>query len=136
MKATFNDFLKEHPVCSKYSNNADALRIFDLLSQDQNIISMVDASEAGKPALSACVNVVEDFFDNKKDPTIDLKDDFTRTVIGRMVKTILDPFGYEPTVQKDFSKAIGAKYFKSASCYKKTGNPSMCVVRTIEEAKV
>ena len=133
MKATFTDFIAENLNCTKYADNTDAQHIFELLSKDDSIISMVDASESGKPALSPCVNIVEDYFDNQKAPTFDLKDGFTRTVVGRMVKTILAPFGYEPSVQKDLPKAIGARYFTSASCYVKTGIASMRIVKTIVE---
>jgi len=133
MKATFNDFLAENPNCSKYNGNPDAITIFDMLSKDENIISMIDASEAGKPALSACVDEIEAFFDSQQNPTLDLTDGFTRTVVGRMIKTILAPFGYEVTVQKDLPKASKGKYFTSASCYTKSGTATMKVVRTIAE---
>lgn len=134
MKATFSDFLAENPNCSKYDGNPDAIAIFDLLSKEDNIIGMIDASEAGKPALSACVDEIEAFFDNQQNPTVDLKDGFTRTAVGRMVKSILAPFGYEVTVQKDLPKAYKGKYFTSASCYAKTGTATMKVTRTITEA--
>lgn len=131
MKATFNDFIAENPNCSKFDGNPDAIAIFDLMSTDESIISMVDASEGGKPALAACVYEVEAYFDSMAKPTLDLKDGFTRTVVGRMIKTILNPFGYEVTVQKDLPKASRGKYFTSASCYEKTGTATMKVVRTI-----
>ena len=133
MKATFNDFLAENPNCSKYDGNPDAIAIFDLLSKDENIIGMIDASEAGKPALSACVDEIEAFFSNQQNPTFFLTDDFTRQAVGRMIKTILAPFGYEVTVQKDLPKALKGKYFTSASCYTKSGTPTMKVIRTITE---
>lgn len=131
MKATFNNFIAENPNCSKFDGNSDAIAIFDLLSTDESIIAMIDASEAGKPALAACVDEVEAYFDSLTKPTLDLKDGFTRTVVGRMIKTILNPFGYEVTVQKDLPKATRGKYFTSASCYEKTGTAKMKVVRTI-----
>jgi hypothetical protein len=133
MKATYNDFLNENPNCSKFSNNADAIAIFNLLSEDENIISMIDASEAGRPALSACVDKIESFFDSLQNPTFDLTDKFTKTAVGRMIKSILDPFGYEVTVQKDLPKEFKGKYFASASCYTKSGNATMKVIRTIAE---
>ena len=133
MKATFNDFLAENPNCSKYQGNPDAIAIFDLLSKDENIIGMIDASEAGQPALSACVHEIEDYFDSHPNPAIDLNDGFTRTAIGRMIKSILAPFGYEVTVQKDLPKATKGKYFTSASCYEKSGAATMKVIRTIAE---
>lgn len=133
MKATFSDFLAENPNCSKFDGNPDAIAIFNLLSIDENIISMIDASEAGKPALSACVDEIEALYDSLPNPTLDLKDGFTRTAVGRMVKTILAPFGYEVTVQKDLPKASKGKYFTSASCYTKSGTSTMKVIRTIAE---
>lgn len=133
MKATFNDFIAENPNCSKFDGNPDAIAIFDLLSKDDSIIAMIDASEAGKPALAACVDETEAYFDSLTNPAIDLNDGFTRTAVGRMIKTILNPFGYEVTVQKDLPKASRGKYFTSASCYAKTGTATMKVVRTIAE---
>jgi len=94
---------------------------------------MIDASEAGKPALSACVDEIEAFYDSQPSPTLDLTDGFTRTAVGRMVKSILAPFGYEVTVQKDLPKATKGKYFTSASCYTKSGIAKMEVKRTIVE---
>lgn len=131
MKATFSDFLADNPNCSKFDGDPDAMAIFDLLSKDDSIIGMIDASEAGKPALSACVDEIETFFDNQQNPTVDLNDGFTRTVVGRMIKSVLAPFGYEVTVQKNLPKASKAKYFTSASCYEKTGTATMKVIRTV-----
>lgn len=133
MKATFDDFIAENPNCSKFKGDPDAISVFDILSKDENIISMIDVSEAGKPALTACVKEIETFFENQNNPTFDLTDGFTRTAAGRMIKTVLAPFGYEVTVQKDLPKASDAKYFTSASCYEKSGTATMKVVRTIAE---
>ena len=131
MKATFHDFIRENPNCSKFDGNSDAMAIFDLLSRDESIIAMIDASEARRPALAACVDHVEAYFDSLVSPALDLRDEFTRQAIGRMVKTVLSPFGYEVTVQKDLPRASNSKYFTSASCYAKTGTASMKVVRSI-----
>ncbi|MDD2579759.1 MAG: hypothetical protein PHP40_06725 [Eubacteriales bacterium] len=133
MKATFTDFIEENRNCSKFENNRDAMDIFALLSDDDNIIRMIDMSDMEKPALAACVNCVETHFDRQTNPTIDLKDEFTRTAVGRMIKTILKPFGYEVTIQKSLPKATRGRYFSSASCYAKTGTASMKVIRTIVE---
>ena len=116
MKATYVDFITANPNCSQFSSNHDAIAIFDFLNQDANIIKMIDFSEMGKPALAGCISDLETFFDNMQEPTIDFSDGFTRTVIGRMVKAILNPFGYRPTTQKSFPKDCAVKYFTSASC--------------------
>jgi hypothetical protein len=135
MKATINDFFNENPNCSKFTGNTHAISVFDLLSKDDNIISMIDACESRKPALAPCVTELESFYDSLNAPQIDFTDGFTRTAVGRMVKTILKPFGYEVTVQKDLPKAYKGKYFTSASCYSKTGTATMQVTRTISEIK-
>jgi hypothetical protein len=138
MKTTFKDFLDENQICSKFEGNFDAKAIFDLLSEDENIIKMIDASEAAPrvPALTACAKLVEGYVDGRKEPQVDLNDNFTRTAVGRMVKTILRPFGYEVlarSAQRNFPKSLGVKYFTSASCYEKTGPATMKVVRKIEK---
>jgi hypothetical protein len=66
---------------------------------------------------------------------IDFNDGFTRTVVGRMVKTILEPFGYLVTKQKDFTKNRKGDYFTSASCYSLTGPASMKIIKIVAEIK-
>lgn len=134
MKATYSDFLAENPNCSKYKNNIEAIEIFNILSKDDSIIKMVDASQAGRPALSACVQDVEAYFDGLKNPTFDLTTDFPRTVVGRMVKTILAPFGFVSVRQKDMPKTVNAKLFKSASIYEYRTTPRMKIERKVVEA--
>lgn len=136
MKAAYNDFLTENPNCSGFAANQDAIEIFDLLSKDESIIAMIEASEAGKPALSACVLEIESLIKSKSAPTVDLSDEFTRTVVGRMVKTVLSPFGYRPLKQrqqKPLSRSLKAEFFVTASCYSLTAPAVMRVVKRIEE---
>lgn len=133
MKATYNDFIVSNPNCSKFSSNKDAIAIFDFLNQDDNIIKMIDYCEMGKPALAACVSELEAFVDQLSNATVLLTDGFTRTVIGRMIKSILDPFGYRPTVQKSFPKNCNVKYFSSASCYDLTGVATMKIEKFVTE---
>ncbi len=135
-KATFADFIFQNPNCKKYDGNPDTMRVFDILSDDDNIISMVDATTAGKPALTPCVGKVEQFVNSRTNPSIDLNDDFTKQAIGRMVKSILEPFGYKTCRQKDLPKDTNAKYFKSATYY--TVDPmahaTMKIVKCVAEA--
>ncbi len=133
MKAVYEDFIAANPNCSNYDTNADARKIFDFLNQDENIIKMVEFAEQGKPALAGCIFELEDYFDQMQSPIIDFNDGFTRTVVGRMVKTILEPFGYCVTKQKDFTKNKKGKYFTSASCYALTGPATMQIIKTVAE---
>jgi hypothetical protein len=111
--------------------NPDAIAIFDLLSLDENIIAMIDSSEAGNLALAPVVQVVEDYYDAHQTSQFDLKQRFPRTVVGCMIKSILSPFGYEVVSQRDLLQINRRKYFTSASSYAKTGAATMKVVRTV-----
>ena len=134
MKATFNDFLVEHSSCNGFADNEDAERVFNILSEDENIFSMIDASEQGRPALEPCISKIEEWYDSESVQFIDLADDFTRKAVGRMTKTILAPFGYEVCGRKSISKQTGHRFFKTASCYAKTGTVRLKVIKQIVEA--
>ena len=133
MKATFNDFIVDNPNCSGFGTKTDAQKIFDFLSQDENIIKMVEYAEQGKPALAGCVHELEAYYDMLNSSEIDFNDNFTRTVVGRMVKSILEPFGYRVTKQKDFTKNRKGQYFVSASCYALKEKATMRIVKRVEE---
>jgi len=134
-KSTFQDFIDDNPNCKKYDGNPDAMEVFDILSLNENIVKMIDANSAGKPALTPCIKTIENFIISRPNPTIDLTDDFTKQAVGRMAKTILKPFGYKPSRQKDLPKDLNARYFKSATYYEIDKNVpiSLRVVRHIEE---
>lgn len=134
MKATYSDFIADNKNCSNFEFNPDADKIFDFLNQDEIIIKMAEYADQNKPALAGCVLELERFYDDIENPTIDFNDSFTRTVVGRMIKSILKPFGYSVEKQKDFPKNRKGKYFASASCYKlNEDNATMRIVKKIEE---
>lgn len=136
MKATYSDFIADNKNCSNFEFNADANRIFDFLNQDKMIIKMTEYADQSKPALAGCILELEQFYDELENPTIDFNDGFTRTVVGRMVKNILKPFGYTVDKKKDFPKNRKGKYFVSASCYKLNINDAtMRIVKRIESVK-
>jgi len=136
MLATFEDFISQNPNCKKYEADDDMRDIFDFLSQEYVLTQLIDACEAGKPALSPVVENVEHFFmDLSKEHTHSLDDNFTKQAIGLMVKTILEPFGYEVWKQKDLPKNSRATKFQSASAYRFShlAPRTMKVVKRIEE---
>lgn len=99
---------------------------------------MIAFSEQGKPALAGCVLELEAFYDALPHAVIDFTDAFTRTVVGRMVKSILVPFGYGVEGRKDFPKDKKGKYFTSASCYSQKDPvlrqaATMRIVKRVEE---
>ena len=133
MKARYADFIYNNKNCSNFEFNPDAQKIFDFLNRDENIIKMAEYADQGKPALAGCVLELEQFYEELEQPTIDFNDGFTRTVVGRMIKSILKPFGYSVEKQKDFPKNRKGKYFTSASCYKLNQTATMRIVKKIEE---
>ena len=79
MKATFDDFIKRNPIYKKFDGNSEAIHIFEnILSIDENIIAMIDVTEEGKPALSACLEQVESYYRIQSVPIFDLLDNFTK----------------------------------------------------------
>lgn len=134
MKATYDDFIRENPTCARIADNIIPQTLFDLISEDVNILAMIEASEQGKPALGGCVQQVEKFLEDHPSPRFDVKNAVVRQTIGCMVKTILRPFGYRVTRQKNLSKGAG-KYFASASCYALSApeEATMRVIKKIEE---
>lgn len=133
MKATYSDFIQSNLNCSRYTADPVAQHIFQLLSQDSAIIAMLEAADQGKPALGPCVSMIETYAATLTAPSFDIQNGFERTVVGRMVKTILEPFGYRVTIQKDLPKNWKGTYFSSASCYSLSAPASMRVVKTIVE---
>lgn len=135
MKAIYDDFITANPNCSGYQDNTDAQKIFDFLNRDDIIIKMIESADQGRPALAGCVIELEAYYKNLNSSTVDFTDGFTRTVVGRMVKTVLEPFGYRVTKQKDFTKNKKGEFFTSASCYAFTGPATMHIVKRVEPIK-
>ena len=135
MKAKFNDFITDAPNCSKYKDSKDMQELFDKLNTDENIIKMIEFSDSAKPALAACAIEVEKWYDSKNNCEVDLKQSFPKTAVGHLVKSILKPFGYKVTKQKDLPKDNRGKYFKSATCYKYDENAirTMKIVKSVVE---
>lgn len=135
MKAIYNDFISANPNCSGFQDNTDAKKIFDFLNQDDIIIKMIESADQGRPALAGCVIELEAYYKTLNSTTIDFTDGFTRTVVGRMIKSIIEPFGYCVTKQKDFTKSRKCEFFTSASCYALTGPATMRIVKRVEPIK-
>ncbi|MDR0863769.1 MAG: hypothetical protein LBO74_02400 [Candidatus Symbiothrix sp.] len=133
MKATFEDFITHNPVCGKFADDSDAKQVFEIMSYDRNIIAMVDASEAGKPALSVVVSEIEDYFNETACEIFTFYDVFVKNTVGRMINTILSPFGYQSNIQKNLPTNCQSLYFKSGTCYVYEGDATMRIVKIIEE---
>ncbi len=133
MKATYEKFIEENQVCKNLADNRDAKAIFEILNRNEQIYDAISASDRGRPALAPNVDLLEEYINSRGEATtFDLSSTFHRTAVGRMEKTILKPFGYEPS---NVQKSLIAGHFKSASCYEYVGNEEMKLVINAVEAK-
>ena len=83
MKAIYSDFLNENRKCGRdLETNDTAKALFSLLSKDRNIIAMIDAADAGKPAISPVALIVESYCERHYSPDFDLANEQRRTVVG------------------------------------------------------
>ena len=136
MLAIFDDFINKNPNCKKFADDGDMIYTFNFLTESYVLMQLIEASDAGKPAISPIAENIEHIF---ADPTVEhvntLDDNFTKQAIGLMVKTILEPFGYTVWKQKDLPKSSRANNFQSASVYRydQLAPKSMKVVKKIEE---
>ena len=110
----FQDFLDETPICSKLEGNAMAEAAFEELSKIPNIYKMIVMSDKGEPALAACISDVEKLL--RQQNQFDLNVDFNKQALGRMVKTILEPFGYYPVKEKPIREGLSG-FVTSAAVY-------------------
>jgi hypothetical protein len=134
MKTKFSDFIEKAPNYKKFDGNAEAIYVFEkILSRDDSIISMIDTSESGKPALCARLLEVEDYCRNHPKSEFNLTNNFAKQALGTMVRVILEPFGYITEKQKDIPKSYKAQFVTSAMTYSSGGPAIMRVVRKIEE---
>lgn len=119
-KATFQDFLTDNPIHKSLADNDDAMAIFNILSNEEQIYDAIRASDEGRPALGASVGLVEKYIkgqiEKKGVTTLPLEVDFNRQAVGRMQQTILARFGYRA---RGTQKSLKAEWFRTASCYKK-----------------
>jgi len=136
MKASFEEYLEENPNCKKFTDNTGAIAVFSFLSDDSNITKMVASSEGGRPALLGCLRELEDFYDGLNERSFSFEDKFVRNSVGRMVATIMAPFGYIPVGQVNFSQTNKGRYFSSANRYEKKGVAHLQVIRKVERVMV
>ena len=136
MNPSFDDFITEHPICKKYTSNGGAIEAFNFLSEDANRIKMVLSSVERKPALLGCKLELEDFLDSLDHPQFNPNDVFVKNTIGRMIATILAPFGYSPVAQVNFAQPKKGRYFGSASRYEMNREALLRVTHSIEKVLI
>lgn len=115
-KATFEDFVQENFISRELLDNPDARKVFEILNEDANIAKAIEITKAGKPALLASVEEIENYFESRgNNSTFRLDEPRNRQLVGRMQRTILAAFGYKNAV----NKTLEARYFLSAMTYQR-----------------
>lgn len=109
-------------------NNIGCQSIFDYLSSPSTVNNMIIFSNVGLPALSGIAEHLESSYAN--DPDFPLSSHHNRKHVGKMVKYILDFYGYTPVgggledraYLRNFSNA---NHFKTCSIYSMTKAPTL-----------
>lgn len=142
---TYGGFLGQDSFCAGLAGNKTAETIFEFLCRDEVVFDMLDLSDAGRPALDACVAEVERLAD-EGGAEFSLgqgeRRDYHHQAVGRMCKTILEQFGYIQVEQKDRGKQedglkgrgtlLNSRYIKTAAVYKFDAEaPAELVVKKI-----
>ena len=132
MKTSFRQFLQQAKRYKNKCESTEAEFLYEhILSRDQTITQMIHLSDLNKPALLACIDEIEEYCTSLDVEIFDIQKTFYRQAIGRMVKSILQPFGYIKYGEKRLHKRLGG-VIKSASTYKKQTVGylrSQCVIR-------
>jgi len=120
MKTSFKEFFKENQIYNGFENDAVAKYVFDsILSKDENIIAMIECNDAGEPALCGCIFEIEQYCTINNQSKFNLSNDFAKQALGRMVRSVLLPFGYESKSQKRIPNKYNSVYVKSAKTFSK-----------------
>ena len=115
-KATFENFVKERFISPELSDNQDARKIFEIINADANIEKAIELTRAGKPALLASVEEIENYFESRgENSTFRLDEPRNCQLVGRMQRTVLAAFGYESKV----NAPMESSYFHSAMTYRR-----------------
>jgi hypothetical protein len=118
----FRTFVLGESVSQSLLENQDAAKVFNFLAKPQTINNMIVFSDLRLPVLSGIVESLENKFENATDFT--LKNDHNRQVVGKMIKFILDFYGYFPikninSSEKRLRNFSNAKLFKTSAVYQK-----------------
>ncbi|HUM85631.1 MAG TPA: hypothetical protein PLN48_18020 [Lachnospiraceae bacterium] len=130
---TFDEFVEDFSANRAVENNLAAKHIYEgIICREDVRIHMVELSDAGITALSACADEIAEFC--AKQQELNLMDDVVKQTIGRMVAASLKPLGYEPE-KRGRVKAAKTGAFTSAKVYIPKGKAEEIVVKRIIDAE-
>ncbi|MDF2606977.1 MAG: hypothetical protein K0S34_1172 [Bacillales bacterium] len=132
----FNEFIKVSPVKQDLLQNQDAIKAFEFIKSPASIVNMIVFSKSSLPVVSGIAKDLEIILDRSSFP---MSDRNNRIIVGRMIRYILDYYGYTPlnnaTVDKRLRNFSDARYFKTSAVYTKSHQAKLrveLVIRQIE----
>jgi hypothetical protein len=111
---SFNNFISKNPKYKKFETSTNARNVYEFLSEAESIEKMISANTNSKPALFGVQSYLETKFAGHSD--FNFTEGFAKQCVGSMVRTVLEPFGYKPLLQRDLPKKTSL-YFTSAMHY-------------------
>ena len=119
----FHEFIAMNPIYKAYASSKTAEEIYGYLSQLETIDNMIAANNNGRPALYGAQAHIEQNFADR--PDFLLTERRVKQCVGTMVRVILEPLGYEPSLQRDLPRAE-SQYFTSARYYEYNASEAKC----------
>lgn len=125
-----DDFMKKTKMLDVNGNKEGVEEIVDYLSSPSIVYKMIIASEMELPVLTLIASDLEKRFDKKsKFPVVvdkNNKNTTARQNVGRIIKYVMDQYGYTPvdgglTDRARIPAISNSKYFSTSGIYKKTG---------------
>lgn len=132
----FNDFVRVSAVNKNLLTNLDAIKTFDFLKSAEVIVNEIVFSKQNLPVVSGIAKDLERLSEHTAFP---MSDETNRKVVGKMIKYILNFYGYSPKDVPRSEKRIRnfseARYFKTSQIYHKTHDAKLkvdLVIRALE----
>ena len=136
MMIDFKSFVLEQAINHDLLENQDAQSLFNYLSLPKTVANIIVFTDLGLPALSGIASTLEKNFGTSEE--FPLSNDTNRQIVGKMIRFILEFYGYSPISNasssdkqlRDFSNAT---LFKSSAIYEKSHAPKLELVLNSKE---
>lgn len=115
MNTDFINFCNSQNETKNLTSNTDAEKVYVFLSQKKQVGAMLNETGKGRPALGGVVKELEQKYGNLSGFPFN---NTNKKITGKMIRHILEPYGYEPVEEKALSSGTGAAVFKNAHTYK------------------
>lgn len=136
------DFMKKTKMLDVNGGKTGVEEVMDFLVKPESVFKMIIASEMGLPVLTLIGKELEIMFDEHSYfPVVYLGDDKNPTArqnVGRMVKVVMEQYGYTPVAgglseQARIPAVSGTDYFSTSAIYKKTDEAKIEIKVTSNE---